>query len=97
VRLALVDEQDLAMLEILHIMYPETSFNDLSSVSREGLSSLHLSDYTALSNVEVNGVKIFDTAERLSFKADEEDAPAMLTAVDRYSIGPNTAYPMTIG
>lgn len=97
VRLALVDEQDLAMLEMLHVMYPETSFNDLSAVTGEDLKNLHLSDYTALSNVEVHGVRIFDTTERFSFKADEEDAPAMLTAVDRYSIGPNTAYPMTIG
>jgi hypothetical protein len=85
------------MLEALHILCPATSFGDLAKVTREGLANAHLSDWSALSDVEVDDVKIFDTQHRMAFKASEEDVFKLLSSYDNYSIGPNSAYPMTLG
>ena len=103
IKVALVDIHDMSLYNWFHFIDPGFTFGDFQHVlnklsgdplTKEQLSSIDFSQYSYLSDIQVNGVQIFETSERIQFKAGEDDI-FPLSSFNYYVPSLNTKFPMT--
>ena len=105
VKVALVNEYDLKFFEWFHYLAPGSTFDEcmaeLKNIASDAelsaaLHAVDLSEFSRLSDVSIDDVKILATNRRLQFKIDEHD---IFGAGDRRYYVPsiNEKLPLTIG
>ena len=103
-KLALVDVYNMEFYEWFHLLDEGTTREDVitelgrltgTPFTKNELLAIDLSEYNALSDVQVNGHRILDTYRKMSFKLDESEI-FRLSSLNYYVPSLNIKYPLTI-
>lgn len=102
-RVVLVNTFDMRFFEWFHILDDNANYEDvISSLNRlsvsefahEKMMAVDLGSYMALSDVQIDGYRIFDTYNKMQFKIDEDDV-FPLSHFNYYVPSLNIKYPMS--
>jgi len=105
IKVALINQYDLTFFQWYHYLDPgvtyeeyKTALNNISGtpLSKEDLLKLDLSQFSYLSDVQINGLRLFETNKRLSFKVSEQDI-FPLSSVNYCIPSLNVKYPYSFG
>ena len=103
IKIALVDMFDLSFYNWYHFIDPGVTFDDCwytlnkikgNPLTKAQLSAIDFSQYNYLSDIQVNGMQIFNTNHKIQFKVGEEDI-FNISSFNYYVPSLNVKYPMT--
>lgn len=105
IKVALINQYDLSFFEWYHYLDPGVTYEEFKTalnkiegtpISREDLLNLDLKQFSYLSDVQINGLRLFETNKRMSFKVSEEDI-FPLSSINYYVPSLNIKYPYSFG